>query len=611
MVKWWKSSHAMWLKDILRPLKRRFLEVMGISLFANIMALVVPIFTLQVYDRVVQHNGMNTLYALLSGVIIALGFDFVLRQARSRLLQHTAIHIDARLGRLLYEKLASLPLKTLEGRPSSYWQSLFADASLIRNVFSGPTAILVADFPFVIIFIGVIMVIAWPVAWVIGLSFLLFAALTWFSSHVQDVATAKERHKSLHREGMMTELILGRATVKALMIDRVAKPDWENAHAHSIMQAYDRGSKTDSFIAMGQSLAMFTTVMMVSAGAVAIMDRDMTIGSLIAANMLSGRIIGPMNQLLTNWKNYAACKQAIHRLDRLFLLDNERLVPGIEREKPKGKLTVEKLCFHYQDDIPVLNELSFQIQPGEIIGVVGRNGSGKTTLIKCLQGLYNPSGGRILLDDGDLVQFTRHQLTSWIGYVPQECFLFDGTIRDNIIKAWPDADDESILRAAKLADADRFITELPNGYSTEIGEAGSRLSGGQRQRLAIARALLKDPPVLLFDEISSNLDNETEKLLAQTIRSMGGHRTVVMATHSLVLLSQCHKIIVMDRGKVAVSGPAKDVLDVLTGKAPPASHQNAPQGASQPRPAGKPVPVSTAKPAKTPPSPDQPKGASA
>lgn len=571
MVKWWKSTHAMWLKDIVKPLKRRFMEVMGISLFANILALVVPIFTLQVYDRVVQHNGMNTLYALLSGVIIALGFEFVLRQARSRLLQHTAIHIDARLGRLLYEKLASLPLKTLEGRPSSYWQSLFADANMVRNVFSGPTAILVADFPFVILFIIVIMVIAWPVAWVIGVSFLLFAALTWFSSHVQDVATAKERHKSLHREGMMSELILGRATVKALMIDRATKPDWEAAHAHSIMQAYDRGTKTDSFISMGHSLAMFTSVMMVSAGAIAIMERDMTIGSLIAANMLSGRIIGPMNQLLSNWKNYAACGQAVHRLDRLFNLENERLVAGLEREKPKGMLSVEKLSFHYQPDVPVLDELSFQIKQGEIIGLVGRNGSGKTTLIKCLQGLYSPTNGRILLDDGDITQFTRRQLTDWIGYVPQECFLFDGTIRDNIAKAWPDATDETILRAAQLADADRFITELPGGYATEIGEAGSRLSGGQRQRLAIARALLKDPPVLLFDEISSNLDNETEKLLGQTIRSMAGHRTVVMATHSLVLLSQCHKIIVLDRGKIAASGPSKDVLDLLTGKTTPAT----------------------------------------
>ncbi len=599
MIGWWKSPHALWLKDILRPLLPRFGEVMAVSFFSNMLALAVPLFTLQVYDRVVGHNGISTLYALVVGVLLALGFDYLLRQARSRMLQSTALHIDAHLGRALYHKLTSLPLLTLESRPTSYWQSLFQDAATVRGVFSGPAALLLADLPFAIIFIVVICIIAMPIAWVLLLVVPLFLLLTWFSSHVQDVDTAKERHKGLHRDAMVAELMGGRTTVKALMIDKIIAPKWEDVHAESITQAYERGSRTDGFISLGHSLMMLTTVMMVTTGALAIIEREMTIGSLIAANMLASRIIAPLNQLLGNWKNYAACKQAIVRLDRLFHLDSEREEAGIERERPMGHMAVEQFTFGYDAQQPILEEVSCLFQPGEMTALVGRNGCGKTTLIKCLQGLYEPQKGRILLDNADISQFTREQLSQWVGYVPQECFLFDGTIRDNITKSWPEAPDEVVLKAAKLADADGFISDLPDGYATEIGEGGFKLSGGQRQRLAIARALLKNPPVLLFDEITSNLDNEAEMRLAQTIRELATHRTIILATHSIPLLTMCHRIIVLERGRIAMMGPGDKVMARLSGKpddAHPQTTQASPQSAAPAQPSA-PATAATPQPA--------------
>ncbi|MCC7259691.1 MAG: ATP-binding cassette domain-containing protein, partial [Alphaproteobacteria bacterium] len=461
-----------------------------------------------------------------------------------------------------------LPLKALEEKPTSYWQSLFSDAGLIRAVFSGPTAMLVADLPFALLFLLVIIIIATPISWVFLAIIPLFLTLTYLSSRSQDVATAKERRKDLTRDTMLTELLTGRTTVKALMIDKAVRPQWEDLHAHSIEESYARGTRTDTFIALGHTLAVMTSVSLVAVGALAIIDREMTVGALVATNMLSSRIIAPLNQLLAQWKTFAAFRQAIHRLDRAFHSESERESAAVQRPRPKGKISFEKLGFHYREDRPTLEDITYDIQPGEIVGLVGRNGGGKTTLIKLVQGLYTPSSGRVLIDDADIKQFTRDELSRWIGYVPQECYLFSGSIRDNIAKACPEATDEDIIKAAKASDADFFISDMPDGYATEIGESGSRLSGGQRQRIAIARALIKDPPILVFDEISSNLDAQAERALADHIITLGKTHTIILATHSMQLLNICHKIIVLDKGRIAIAGPRAQVIDRITGRMP-------------------------------------------
>lgn len=549
-----------WLKDMMKPLKPHFLEITSISLFANILALVVPIFTMQVYDRVVGHNAVSTLVALLCGVLLALVFDFLLRQTRSRMLQQISLKLDAELGRAVYDKLTSLPLVTLEARPASFWQSLFNDASTVRSVFSGPTAVLVTDLPFALLFLIIIFVVATPVAWVLLLVIPLFLTLTWLSSRVLSLSTTRERRSQQSREGLLAEILHGRATVKALRIDKAIQPEWEAQHARSISLSFERGSKSDTFIAMGQTLALLTTVTLVSVGALAIIERDMTVGSLIATTMLSSRIVAPMNQLLSSWRSFATFKQSLLRLERLFHSESERDVPAIDRETPKGQITLEKVCYSYRENNPVVSDISIGLPAGEMIALVGRNGCGKTTLIKLLQGLYAPESGRVMLDGHDIKQFSRRELAQWIGYVPQECFLFSGTIKENISRAFPDATDEKILRAAKLAGADSFISSQPDGYATEIGEGGMRLSGGQRQRIGIARALVASPPILVFDEMTSNLDSQTEAELARSIRSLTPKHTVIMATHSMMMLQQCDKILVMEKGKLAIAGPARDVL---------------------------------------------------
>lgn len=573
--RFWVSGYFMdkdpkyaWLREALAPLKSRFAEILLHSFFINLLALAVPLFSLQVYDRVIGHRGLTTLMALAIGVVLALAFDFLLRQARSRLLQSTAVHIDAQLGRMLYTRFASLPLTTLETRPAQHWRGLFQDAQIIRTVFSGPSAMLLADLPFALIFLAVVFMIASPIAWALLAILTAFLALTWHSTRSLGQAATGEARKSHSHDSFIAELLAGRLTVKSLMLDHLLQPRWEHLQAEAIEESWWQGVRTDQALALGQSLSTATTVILVSLGALAIIDQQMTMGALIATTMLASRIIAPFNQLLMQWRSFTRCRQAIHHLDELQKLPQEMPFPALERPQPQGHLIVENLGFtHAGSERPLLTQCNLALHPGEIVGLVGRNGCGKSTLLKLLQGLYTPSSGRILLDGADLAQYSRSELSRWIGYIPQECFLFNGSIRDNITKAWPEADDASILAAAQISGAEAFINELPEGYHTQIGENGSRLSGGQRQRLAIARALLRNPPILLMDEITSNLDTETETKLRNHLLALAPGHTILLATHSLVLLRACHRILALDHGHIIADGPAETMLARMTKRA--------------------------------------------
>ncbi|MBN8532005.1 MAG: ATP-binding cassette domain-containing protein, partial [Alphaproteobacteria bacterium] len=423
------SRLPAWFTAILGPLRPAYREVLGHACFTNILALVVPLFTLQVYDRVVAHNSISTLWALVFGVILALGCDWALRRARARMLQATALKIDAALGRKLYAKISALPLAKLEQQPTPYWLSIFQDAAIIRNTFSGGSAVLVTDLPFAILFLGVICVIAWPIVGVLAVAIPAFLLLTWHSTRMIGERSKSEAIATQNREKLLSELIMGRATVKALSIDRARQPEWEERHAHAIKEAVLRGETTDDSTVIAQTLTLFTTVMLVVVGALAIIDKELTMGGLIAANMLAARIMMPLNQLLGQWKLFAMCKASLTRLDGVFAMEEERTETTLAREKPKGFLSAEQLTFTYPNyPLPLLNKLDFALKPGEMVGLVGKNGCGKTTLLKLLQGLYRPSEGRVLIDGADIQQFTRGELASWIGYVPQECFLFSGTL---------------------------------------------------------------------------------------------------------------------------------------------------------------------------------------
>ncbi len=572
-----KPSTRSWLKPFWKLVHPIFREILAMSAFVNLVALAVPVFTLQVYDRVIGHAGISTLIGFIIAMVFIVIFDYILRIARSRIMQTVALRIDVLVGHKLFDKLMNLPLHVLESKPASFWQSLFRDVDTVRNTISGGSAILVCDLPFVLMFLTLIFVIAAPIAWVLLIIMPLFMFIAWRSSKAMSEANQEERQSTQTRDGLIAEMINGRTTIKALALDASMRPMWADRHAENIENSIRRGAKSDLFSNTGGSLTMLTTIFMTSVGALAIIEGAITMGALIATNMLTGRLIGPLNQLVGQWRSFNRFWQSVDRLGSVFDMESERTVSEVKLERPNGRIVVEDATYTCgEGQAPVLDEVSVTIKAHGVHALVGRNGSGKTTLMKLIQGLYAPTTRRVTLDGADIVQFSRTELASWMGYVPQECVLFAGTVRDNIIHRHPLAGDDDIIKAAddviiKAATATgvhAFIIDLPDGYATDIGEAGRRLSGGQRQRIAFARALLGDPPVLLLDEPSASLYRQAETTLRQTLVEIGKKRTVIIVTHSPILLAACDDLVALDKGKVALAGPAKEILPRLFGQQP-------------------------------------------
>lgn len=553
------------LQGLIRSLWPQYRELAFLSLFINFLALAVPIFVLQVYDRVVFFAGISTLQALVFGVVLAIAFDFVLRQARSRVLQRASVRVDATLSARLYEKLSRLSLRDLERSNGARWQILQQDVARVRNTLGGVPIVLAVDVPFALLFLALIAVIALPILWVVLLAVPVFVLVAVLSSRAAVRSAQREQDSQIARDTSITEFIHGRTTLKSLNLSPRVQQKLELEQAETIEAALERGRQNDTFSNLGLALALLTTVAITAVGAVAILDQAITIGALIATNMLANRLIAPLNQLVGTWRTWSAFQMAHRRLEEVFALPDERDRTAVAMVRPEGALTVENATFRYDAGEPVLRGVNFTLRPGGLHGIVGRSGSGKSTLIKLMQGLYLPESGRVLIDGADIGQYARADLAKWIGYAPQETFLLSGSIRDNIARRdHPDTDAE-VVRAARLAGAHEFIVDLPDGYGTDVGEAGSRLSGGQRQRLAIARAVFGDPPIVLLDEPTANIDRPAEEQLQTVLLELAEDHNVVVVTHSPVLLGACENILVLERGQIAAAGPGADILPRLFG----------------------------------------------
>lgn len=553
-----------WLRNTLKAALPNFGHLLANSLFINLLALAPPVFMLQIYDRVIFHAGLSTLQGLSLGMCLAILFDLLLRMARSRLMQEVSLKIDGTLATRLYDKMAALPLATLEGRPASYWQSAFRDIEHVRNMFGGSTAVLAADLPFVMLFIALIAVIATPVVWVLFAALGAFAVLAALSSRTVHDASVAERAVAFSRDAVVGELVAARTTVKALSLAPHIRTYWEDRQARTMAAGVMRGRKADLYGNLAIALSLAVSVAMTIVGALAILDQKMTIGALIAANMLSMRVVQPLSQLVAAWNALAQFRDILKRLNEIFALPIEDAGHEIEFYRPAGNLVLEGISFAYGEDPPVIPQLHLTLKPGGFHAIVGRNGGGKSTLLKLMQGLYRPDQGRVLLDKADVKQFSRKQLAHWVGYVPQECILFAGTIRENIAICCPDASDAEILALSNELGLHDDIVDLPDGYNTDVGETGRRLSTGQRQKIVLARALLSDPPLLLLDEPTSNLDRQSTEKLANVLARRAKNRNVIVVTHSPLLLAASDNLVVLDKGRVKMAGPTNEVMSRMS-----------------------------------------------
>jgi ATP-binding cassette subfamily C protein LapB len=558
------AGEGDWLHELLLPLRPAYKQALMLAFLINLIALGAAVYSLQVYDRVVAHAGYSSLVALTVGMLIAIAFDQVLRAGRAHLLQRVGLQIEASIARSAFARMLNLPAAVLESRPPAYWQTVFRDIELVRSTCSGATALLLIDLPFLVLALLLLALIAWPLLPVALGTIAAFVILAWRSGQVTRHAAETEHKKLVGRDAAIAELASARMMLKTIGAQQGAHARWESNYAAWMSEALSRSREADHYRDVAHTMTTLNTVVTTGFGALAILSNLMTMGALISANILAGRMISPLVQLVGQWKQFGQYQAARKRLDALFAAPVERAVTGVALPRPQGTLLLDNATFRYpQSEHNQLEAISGQLGPHGLHAIVGANGSGKTSLLKLLRGLYRPTVGRILLDGGDIAQFAQQDLARWIGYLPQQVQLISGTVRDNIALAEPDIDDALIVAAAQRACAHGFVIDLPDGYATEVGEGGGRFSGGERKRIAIAQVLLRDPPILLLDEPTADLDRDAELAFIATLRALAADHTVVVVTHSLAVLSQCNGILVLDKGQLKAAGPARQILPRL------------------------------------------------
>jgi len=557
----------LWAGIIRHDLGPWLTELISVSFFINLLALATPIFVLQVYDRVVFKASLTTLQGLVAGMALVIIFDFVLKMSRVRFFQSIAARNDRVLAEKIFSKLFHLPLRLMENKALWYWQSLFQDANLVRNAMSGAVATLIIDLPFSFLFLLVITIIAPPLWWIFVIAMLLFVLLAIISQWIIHHRANQEREFSQTKEKLLADLLKHRESVNLLALQDYWKTTWLDKQEKAIDSSIFRGRAVDFFRILSQSMMIVFTVTITSFGAMAILQQEMTIGTLIAANMLGSRLIQPFVQLVEHWRTLIQSRQALKRLNHFINSPQNKVEVTADIPTGPGKITLKELRFNYAEESsqqnPAIDGLDGNIGPGGLHILMGKNGSGKTSLLKLIAGLYTPGNGEIHLDGADLRQFTCQQLHQRIGYLPQRIEMFQASIFDNIrLGCLSSTKDEVIAMAIKTGLHEQVIA-LPNGYDSQISDDNRGLSGGLIQRIAITRTLLGNPQIILMDEPANNLDRQAEQNLLALLKKLSKQHTILVTSHAARFLSYADSIVILEAGKVAIAGPAKAVLKHL------------------------------------------------
>lgn len=558
-----KTFDISWFIPSLVKYRKIFSEVLLASFFLQIFALVTPLFFQVVMDKVLVHRGFTTLDVLAVGFFVVVLFEALLGGVRNYLLTHTTNRVDVELGSRLYNHLLGLPLAYFESRQVGQNVARVRELDTIRNFITGTALTLVIDLSFVFVFLAVMWyyspTLTWIVLATIPFYILLSVVITPILRHRLD---DKFKHGAANT-AFLTESITGIGTVKALAVEPQMKRKLED-HLSSYVHSSFRSQNLNN---VANQIAGFINKLMTLGiiwwGAHLVIGGELTVGMLVAFNMLAGRVSGPILKLVQLWQDFQQAGISIKRLGDILNAPTE---PGFNPNRSRlpalaGAVSFDHVRFRYRPEGQViLDDVSLQVAPGEVLGIVGRSGSGKSTLTKLVQRLYVPESGRVMIDGVDLSVIDTAWLRKQVGVVLQENFLFNRSIRENIALADPSIPMGRVVAAAKLAGAHEFIVDLPEGYDSTVGEQGGNLSGGQRQRLAIARALIGNPRILIFDEATSALDYESERVIQDNMASICKGRTVFIIAHRLSTVRTCNRIVVMDKGCIVEEGCHDDLI---------------------------------------------------
>ncbi len=542
-------------------------EVVIASLLVNLFTLAIPLFVMNVYDRVVPNGATETLWVLATGVMIVLGFDFLLRVLRGWFLDIAGKRADLLISQFMMEQLLGMRM-AVQPRSAGAVSSHMREFENLREFFTSSTLISLVDLPFIILFLFIIQMLGGALAWIplaAVILVLLLGLLIQFPLHRHMKAGFQQGAK---KQGVLVEALTGMEAIKSQGAEGVFLGRWKQSVAQ-LADSSQRG-RFWGLLASGFSTLVhqLTIVVVVVVGAGAIAIGEMTVGTLVAVTILTGRVMAPLGNMAALLGRYRQSRVALKALDQMMALPLER-PPGerfFHRPDWQGGVEFDQVTFTYPDQQkPVLSGLSLKIEPGERVGVIGKIGSGKSTLLRLMLGLYQPQSGVVRVDGTDLQQVDPAELRHRAGFVPQEITLFSGTLRENLSLGLPNVDDAALLRVSKLTGVDAFAQQHPAGYEMQIGEHGRGLSGGQQQAVALARALILEPSILLLDEPTSAMDNAAEHQIKQRLLETLAGRTLILVTHRTSLLSLVERLVVVDDGRVVMDGPRDAVLKRLSG----------------------------------------------
>lgn len=532
------------------------------ALTLNVLALAVPIFVQLVIDKVLVHQGYTTLLVLAGGVTLALGFDAVFGFLRQYFLLHATNRIDIRLAQKTFSHLLRLPITFFETGTAGVITRHMQQTEKIRQFLTGRLFLTILDATVLLVLVPVLLFYSVTLSLVV-LGFTLVIALVVFVL----VPTFRSRLHALYqaeaeRQAMLVETISGMRTVKSLAVEPQRRREWAERSARAVELNFQVGKVSMTAQVMMTLLERLMTVAVITLGTFAVFEQTLSVGALIAFNMLAGRVVAPLVQVVALVHEYQETALSVRMLGEIMNRPAEglRASGGLE-PAVTGRLQFDAVTFRYGPGLPpALDALTFNLPAGRLLGVVGRSGSGKTTLTRVIQGLYAAQEGVIRVDGVDIREIDLGYLRRQIGVVLQESFLFRGTVRQNIAITLPTASFEEVVAAARLAGADEFIERLPQGYDSLLEEGATNLSGGQRQRLAIARALLPQPRILIFDEAASALDPESEAIFMTNLGRLANGRTVIIVSHRLSTLTGADAIMVLDRGRIVDAGTHQELL---------------------------------------------------
>jgi ATP-binding cassette, subfamily C, bacterial LapB len=558
-----KGRHWFW--STIWRFKGYYFEVACATVMINVLALAGTFFTMNVYDRVIPNLAFVTLWTLATGVALAMLFEFIARNLRAWLLDSAGKKADLLLGSALFRQTLQIRLEQRSASPGAYANNL-KDFESVRDFVSSATIAAIADLPFLILFIAVIGMIAGPIMWVtiFAVPIILIANLL-VQIPLSRLINENMRESSI-KSGVLVEAVEGIETIKALRAESWLQRQYEISSALTARTGMKSRLLSNLVIHFCTSVQMFVSVVAILWGVYLIADGQLTMGALIGSVMLMGRALAPVSQITALSVRFQQARSALKNLNRIMGQPTDRELGRsyLNKTQFQGELSAQGLTYKYAADGPeVLKGLDIVIKPGERVVMLGRIGSGKSTALKLLAGLYHPTQGQVFLDQLEISQIEPDTVRKHLAFVGQEARLFHGTLRQNLLVGNPQASDEWMVRVASATGVSDFAKAHPRGYDMVINERGEGLSGGQRQAVAIARALISRPSVLLLDEPTSAMDGASEHKALTALNELAAGKTLIMVTHKTSIVGFAQRLIVLDAGQKIADGPRQAVLDAL------------------------------------------------